>query len=100
MENHKLMLPRYCNNLNSLNFKLALKTPQQDFSELILHNVAKATRINLKIISKLPGINNDRFDWYCVEISGTFDDLWLALTCWRELGVQKYIAISSQPLLK
>ena len=100
MENHKLILQCYCNNLDSLNFKLALKTPQQDFSELILQNVAKATRIDLKIISKLTGINNDRSDWYCIEVSGTFDDLWLAIACWRELGVQKYMAISSQPLLK
>ena len=100
MENRKWALEGYCNSFNLLKVKLALKTPKQDFFESILQHVAKVMTVDLKIISKLTGIDNDRSDWYCIEVSGTFDDLYLAIVNWRELGVEKYVAISSQPLLK
>ena len=95
MENRELILEYYCNNFNFLMVRLALKTPKQNFSELMLQNVAKVTTLNLKIVSKLTGINRDRCDWYCIEVSGTFDDLSLAIACWKELGIKEYLAISS-----
>jgi hypothetical protein len=67
--------------------------------------------VDLKIISKLSGINCDplgytpfgckrlernRSDWYLVEACGTFENLSLTIACWQDLGVQKYLAISSQ----
>lgn len=100
MENQKWTLQHRCNNFNLLKCKLALKTPKQDFTESMLQDVAKVMTVDLKIISKLPGIDRDRFDWYCIEVSGTFDDLYLAIANWRELGVEEYLAISSQPLRK
>ena len=100
MENQKWALPQYCNSLNLLRCKLALKVPKQDFSESMLQDVAKVMTVDLKIISKLSGIDRDRFNWYCIEVSGTFDDLYMAIVNWRELGVEQYVAISSQPLLK
>lgn len=73
--------------------KLALKTPKQDYSASILQTIANHMTLDLKIISKLSGINGDRFDWYCIEVSGTFDDLALAIACWRELGIEQYLAL-------
>jgi hypothetical protein len=75
MENQKLTLQDYRNQIKFFKTKLAFKAPKQDFSELILHNVAEVTKVNLRIVSKLTGINSDRIDWYCIEVSGTFDDL-------------------------
>ena len=64
----------------------------------MVRDVAKMMTVDVKIISKLPGIDRDRCDWYCIEVSGTFDDLYMAIVNWRELGVEQYVAISSQPL--
>lgn len=89
----------YCNSLDLLKCKLAFKVPKQDFWESMLQNVAKVMTVDVQIVSKLTGIDNDRFDWYCIEVSGTFDNLYLAIVNWRELGVEQYIAISSQRLL-
>ena len=100
MENQKKTLQHYCNSLNLLKCKLALKTPKQDFTESMLQDVAKVMTVDMKIISKLPGMDSDRFNWYCIEVSGTFDDLYMAIVNWRELGVEQYVAISSQLLLK
>ena len=100
MKNQKWTLEHRRNSFKPLKVKLALKTPKQDFFESMLQNVAEVMRVDLKIISKLTGISNDRCNWYCIEVSGTFDDLYLAIVNWRELGVEKYVAISSQPLLK
>ena len=93
MENQKSNLQQYCKNLDSLRVKLALEMPKHNFSELMLWNVAQVTTVDLQIISKLPGINSDRYDWYLVEVLGTFDDLFLAINCWEELGVEKYLVI-------
>ena len=93
MENQKSNLKQYCKNLDSLKFKLALKMPKHNFSELMLWNVAQVTTVDLQIISKLSGINSDRFDWYLVQVSGTFEDLFLTINCWEELGVEKYLVI-------
>ena len=76
--------------------KLALRTPKQDFSASILQTIANLMTLDLKVISKLSGINSDRFDWYCVEVSGTFHNLALAIACWQELGIDRYLAISSK----
>ena len=106
MENKKGTLQRYCNSLNILKCKLALKAPKQNFTESMLQDVAKVMTVDVKIISKLPEMDSDpkgyaernRCDWYCIEVSGTFDDLYMAIVNWRELGVEQYVAISSQPL--
>ncbi|PSB12182.1 hypothetical protein C7B62_02785 [Pleurocapsa sp. CCALA 161] len=105
----KLTLQDYRNQIKLFKIKLALKTPQ-NFAPIALSNIAKVMTVDLKIISKLPGINCDReaypeglhsngcnrFDWYLVEAFGTFDDLSLTIACWQDLGVKKYLAISSQ----
>ncbi len=95
MKNQKSNLQQYCENLDSLRVKLALKIPKHNFSELMLWNIAQVTMVDLQIISKLPGINSDRFDWYLVEVLGTFDDLFLTINCWEELGVEKCLPILS-----
>ena len=61
MENRELIWQHCCNNFNFLMVRLALKAPKQNFSELMLQNVAKVTTLDFKIISKLTGINRDRF---------------------------------------
>jgi hypothetical protein len=104
MKSQKLTLQDYRNKIKLFQIKLALKTPQQNFSQLMLSDIAKVMTVDLKVISKLSGINGDplgyaernRFDWYLVEASGTFEDLSLTIACWQELGVTKYLAISSQ----
>jgi hypothetical protein len=136
MENQKLALQDYRNQIKLFKIKLALQAPQQNFSQLTLLNIAKVMTVDLKVISKLSGINGDplgypkglltlkgtpsdkdtasrhevsplghiasrraernRFDWYLVEASGTFDNLSLTMACWQDLGVTKYLAISSQ----
>jgi hypothetical protein len=96
MQNQKLTLQHYRNKIKLFQIKLALKTPQHNFSQLTLLNIAKVMTVDLKVISKLSGINGDRFDWYLVEASGTFDNLSLTMACWQDLGVTKYLAISSQ----
>ena len=117
MQNQKLTLQHYRNKIKLFQIKLALKTPQHNFSQL---NIAKVMMVDLKVISKLSGINGDplgypkgllkdtashiasrraernRFDWYLVEASGTFENLSLTMACWQDLGVTKYLAISSQ----
>lgn len=125
MENQKLTLQEYRNQIKVFKIKLALKTPQH-FAPITLLDIAKIMTVDLKIISKLPRINGDRearcgasakayrcayplgypeglhsngcnrFDWYLVEALGTFDDLSLTIACWQDLGVKKYLAISSQ----
>lgn len=117
MENQKLTLQEYRNQIKVFKIKLALKTPQH-FAPIALLDIAKIMTVDLKIISKLPRINGDRearcgasplgypeglhsngcnrFDWYLVEALGTFDDLSLTIGCWQDLGVKKYLAISSQ----
>ncbi|MEY2831690.1 MAG: hypothetical protein RLZZ574_948 [Cyanobacteriota bacterium] len=95
MQNQKLTLQHYRNKIKLFQIKLALKTPQHNFSQLTLLNIAKVMTVDLKVISKLSGINGDRFDWYLVEASGTFDNLSLTMACWQDLGVTKYLAISS-----
>ncbi|MEN9871886.1 MAG: hypothetical protein RLZZ171_2878 [Cyanobacteriota bacterium] len=96
MQNQKLTLQHYRNKIKLFKIKLALKTPQQNFSQLTLLNIAKVMTVDLKVISKLSGINGDSSDWYLVEASGTFDNLSLTMACWQDLGVTKYLAISSQ----
>ncbi len=128
MQNQKLTLQQYRNKIKLFQIKLALKTPQHNFSQLTLLNIAKVMTVDLKVISKLSGINGDplgypkgllkdtasrraasplghiasrraernRSDWYLVEASGTFDNLSLTMACWQDLGVTKYLAISSQ----
>lgn len=112
MENQKLTLQHYRNQIKLFKIKLALQAPQQNFSQFTLLDIAKVMMVDLKIISKLPGINGDplgypkglasrraernHFDWYLVEASGTFDNLSLTMACWQDLGVTKYLAISSQ----
>ena len=120
MQNQKLTLQQYRNKIKLFQIKLALKTPQHNFSQLTLLNIAKVMTVDLKVISKLSGINGDplgypngllkdtashiasrraernRFDWYLVEASGTFENLSLTMACWQDLGVTKYLAISSQ----
>jgi hypothetical protein len=96
MQNQKLTLQHYRNKIKLFQIKLALKTPQHNFSQLTLLNIAKVMTVDLKVISKLSGINGERFDWYLVEASGTFDNLSLTMACWQDLGVTKYLAISSQ----
>jgi hypothetical protein len=96
MQNQKLTLQHYRNKIKLFQIKLALKTPQHNFSQLTLLNIAKVMTVDLKVISKLSGINGARFDWYLVEASGTFDNLSLTMACWQDLGVTKYLAISSQ----
>ncbi|MEO0013656.1 MAG: hypothetical protein RLZZ535_2045 [Cyanobacteriota bacterium] len=96
MQNQKLTLQHYRNKIKLFQIKLALKTPQHNFSQLTLLNIAKVMMVDLKVISKLSGINGDRSDWYLVEASGTFDNLSLTMACWQDLGVTKYLAISSQ----
>ncbi len=87
---------QYCrNNCNFLRVKLALKNPKQDFSESMLHNVARIMMVDLQIISKLPGIDGDRSDWYLVEVLGTFDDVILTVVTWQELGIEKYMVVSA-----
>lgn len=95
MENQKLILQDYRNQIKLFKIKLALKTPQH-FALIALLNIAKVMTVDLKIISKLPGINCDRSDWYLVEACGTFDNLSFTIACWQDLGVTKYLAISSQ----
>ncbi len=95
MENQKSTQQCYRNNCNFSKVKLALKNPRQNFSKSMLHNVAKIMMVDLQIISKLPGINGDRFDWYLVEASGTLDDLFLTIVTWRELGVEEYMVVSA-----
>lgn len=95
MENQKLTLQDYRNQIKLFKIKLALKTPRHGFSLMRLSNVAKVMTVDLEVISKLPGINSDRSDWYLVEASGTFDDLSFTIACWQDLGVKKYLAISS-----
>jgi hypothetical protein len=112
MQNQNLTLQDYRNQIKLFKIKLALKTPQQNFSQLTLLDIAKVMTVDLKVISKLSGINGDplgypkglasrcaernRFDWYLVEACGTFENLSLTIACWQDLGVQKYLAISSQ----
>jgi hypothetical protein len=136
MENQKLTLQDYRNQIKLFKIKLALQVLQQNFSQLTLLDIAKVMMVDLKIISKLPGVNCDplgypngllkddaklvpwhtasrhevsplghiasrraernRFDWYLVEACGTFENLSLTIACWQDLGVQKYLAISSQ----
>lgn len=95
MENQKLTLQDYRNQIKLFQTKLALKVPKQGFSESMLQDVAKVMAVDLKIVFKLSGTNSDRFDWYLIEVSGTFDDLFLAIVNWLELGVEQYLAISS-----
>jgi hypothetical protein len=96
MENQKLTLQDYRSKIKLFKIKLALKTPQQNFNQLTLLNIAKVMAVDLKIISKLPGINGDSFDWYLVEALGTFENLSWTIACWQDLGVEKYLAISSK----
>lgn len=96
MENQKLTLQDYRNQIKLFKIKLALQTPQQNFDQLTLLDIAKVMMVDLKIISKLPGMNCDRSDWYLVEACGTFDNLSFTIACWQDLGVTKYLAISSQ----
>jgi hypothetical protein len=104
MQNQKLALQDYRNQIKLFKIKLALQVPQQNFSQLTLLDIAKVMMVDLKIISKLSGINCDplgyaernRSDWYLVEACGTFENLSLTIACWQDLGVQKYLAISSQ----
>ncbi len=96
MKNHNLTPHHHHNSRNLLIVKLALKTPKQDFSESMLQNVANAATVYLKSIYKLPGIGTDKFDWYFVEILGTFEDLVLTIVCWRVLLIEKYLTISSR----
>ncbi|MBW4535092.1 MAG: hypothetical protein KME09_14240 [Pleurocapsa minor HA4230-MV1] len=96
MQNQKLTLQHYRNKIKLFQIKLALKAPQHNFSQLMLLTIAEVMKVDLKVISKLSGINGDRFDWYLVEASGTFDNLSLTMACWQDLGVTKYLAISSQ----
>lgn len=95
MKNQKLTLQDYRNQIKFFKIKLALQTPQQNFDQLTLLDIAKVMMVDLKIISKLPGINEDNSDWYLVEACGTFENLSLTIACWQDLGVQKYLAISS-----
>ncbi len=96
MKDQNLTLQHCCNQRNLLTVKLVLKTPKQDFLESMLQTIANVTTIDLKIIDKLKGGNSDRSDWYLVEASGTFEKLSLTINCWQELGIQKYLSISSQ----
>jgi hypothetical protein len=96
MENQKLTLQDYRSKIKLFKIKLALQTPQQNFDQLTLLNIAKVMMVDLKVISKLPGINGDSSDWYLVEALGTFENLSLTIACWQDLGVRKYLAISSQ----
>jgi len=100
MKDQELNLQLYCSKIKLFKIKLALQTPQQNQFHLMLMNMAKVMKVDLEVISKLPGINCDRHDWYLVEASGTFDDLSLTMACWQELGVQKYLAISSGNIIK
>jgi hypothetical protein len=91
MKDQKLNLQYYCSKI-----KIALQAPQQNHFHLTLLNMAKVMKVDLEVISKLSGINYDRYDWYLVEASGTIDNLSLTMACWQELGVKKYLAISSE----
>jgi hypothetical protein len=88
MEIPKLTRQYFPNTHHSLTVKLALKTPKKSFSDPMLTNVAHVTGIDLQIISKLSGINSDRWDWYFIEVLGAYNDLVLAIVCWQELGVK------------
>ncbi|MGF1589895.1 MAG: hypothetical protein ACFCU7_11740 [Pleurocapsa sp.] len=96
MNNPNLALHQHDDSHNLMIVKLALKTPKQDFAESMLQNVANATTVYLNSVYKLPGIGTDKFDWYFVEISGTFEDLVLTIVCWRVLLIEKYLTISSR----
>jgi hypothetical protein len=100
MKGQNSNLQYHCIAIKLFRIKLALQTPQQNHFHLKLLSIAKVMKVDLEIISKLPGINRDRHDWYLVEASGTFDDLSLTMACWQELGVQKYLAISSGNIIK
>ncbi|HEY9768967.1 MAG TPA: hypothetical protein V6C71_10805 [Coleofasciculaceae cyanobacterium] len=95
MNNHNLSLDYYRHDRNFLTLKLALKTPKQDFSDSI-QNIANATTVYLNSVYKLPGIGTDKFDWYFVEISGTFEDLVLTIVCWQILLLEKHLTVLSR----
>ncbi|MFM2312567.1 MAG: hypothetical protein RLZZ04_1843 [Cyanobacteriota bacterium] len=99
MKDQKLNPQQYCSKIKLFKIKLALQTPQQNHFNLKLLNMAKVMKVDLEVISKLPGINRDHHDWYLVEASGTFDNLSLTIACWQELGVKKYLAISSENII-
>ena len=100
MKNQNSTLQRPRKHRNFSRIKLVLKTPKQNFFESILQNKANAMKVDLKIVDKLKGGKSDRIDLYLVEVSGTFDDLFFTIDCWQELGVEQYLANSSQPLLE
>ncbi|NJL53291.1 MAG: hypothetical protein HC930_15940 [Hydrococcus sp. SU_1_0] len=95
MKYPKLNLQDYRNKIKLFNIKIALQTPQQNFSPSELLDIGKMIPVDLKIISKLSGINGDDADWYLVEASGAFTDLSITIACWQKLGVQKYLTIPS-----
>ncbi len=45
------------------------------------------------LMGETPKTALHRFDWYLVEILGTFEDLFFTINCWEELGVEKYLVI-------
>ncbi len=113
MNNHNLTLRHDLGDRNNfLTLKLALKTPKQDFSDSMFQKIANATTVSLNSVYKLPGIGTDKFDWYFVEISGTFDregwagdppisnrgveDLVLTIVCWRILLIEKHLTVLSR----
>jgi hypothetical protein len=92
MKNRNFALYHRRNNRHVLTVKLALKTPKQNFSESMLQDITDVMAVDLKIVSKLTGIDTDRFDWYIVTILGTFDDLIATVVCWEEIGIQHILA--------
>lgn len=91
----KLNLQDYGNKIKLCNIRIALQTPQQNFSPSTLLDIGKVIPVDLQIISKLSGLNGDGADWYLVEASGALPDLSLTIACWQKLGVQKYLSIPS-----
>ena len=96
MNNHNLTLNHHRHDRNFLTLKLALKAPKQDFLDSMFQNIANAATVYLNSVYKLPGIGTDKFDWYFVEISGTFEDLVLTIVCWRILLIEKHLTVLSR----
>jgi hypothetical protein len=95
MKYPKLNLQDYGNKIKLFNIKIALQTPQQNFSTSALLDIGKVIPVDLQIISKLSGFDEDCADWYLLEASGALPDLSLTIACWQKLGVQKYLSIPS-----
>lgn len=95
MKYPKLNLQDYGNKIKLFNIKIAIQTPQQNFFPSALLDIGRVIPVDLKIISKVSGINGDIADWYLIEASGALPDLSLTIACWQKLGVQKYLSIPS-----